>query len=112
MDTMQILFTANSILYDLAVLLYAGSGLLQLVRPAAKNGRLPKIAKLSFFLFVLDGIPRMLFYHSMEWEKAVGQGRTGQLLAQIVVIGVLAGLGTYAWIKAQGRFLPGAAPQR
>ncbi len=97
----KIILEANNALYDMAVLLYAASGFLKLMRPAYKGGILPKIAKLSLFLFILDGIPRMLFYHSLEWGEAVGRGQAGELLGHILLLGILAAIGTYAWIKGK-----------
>ncbi len=100
----KILLALNNDLYDLAVFFYAASGFLTFfMRSTRKSGTLPRLAKFSMVLFILDGIPMMLLYHSTkwgEWGKAVCDGRTGALLAHIVILGILAGLGTLAWIKS------------
>ncbi len=101
----KILLALNDYLYDLAIFTYAAGGFLSfLMRRSPKAGALGRLAKYSMVLFILAGIPRMLLYHSSEWGdwgRAVGAGRTGELLAHIIFLGVLAGLGTLAWIKSK-----------
>ncbi|MDA8087724.1 MAG: hypothetical protein M0Z75_13590 [Nitrospiraceae bacterium] len=99
------LLALNNALYDLAVLLYAASGFLSyFMRMRPKGGMLYRLAKFSMVFFILGGIPRMLLYHSPEWGewgRAVGDGRAGALLAYLLSLGALAGLGTLAWIKSK-----------
>ncbi len=107
----KLLLTLNDYLYDLAIFLYAAGGFLSFfMRRSPRAGALGRLAKYSMVLFILAGIPRMLLYHSTEWGdwgQAVGAGRTGELLAHIVSLGALAGLGTLAWIKSKN---PEAGP--
>ncbi|MDA8085454.1 MAG: hypothetical protein M0Z75_02030 [Nitrospiraceae bacterium] len=96
------LLTVNDRIYDLAVLVYSGAGLIAWAAPKRAGGRplLPRLAKLSFVFFVLAGMPRMLTYHSFEWRSAVSSGQAETLLLKLCVLCLLAGLGTYAWLRA------------
>lgn len=102
------LLAANDAIHDLAVLVYAGTGFAMWAGARQAGSRpgsrlLPRLAKISLFIFILAGMPRMLTYHGFEWQSAVNNGRAGALLLKLAIFCLAAGLGTFAWIKAGKR---------
>lgn len=119
----KILLTANDLIHDLSVLIYSGTGLMAWAggagakrtdgqaddspaggppssKKSPKKRMLSVLARFSLVLFVLAGMPRMLTYHSFEWRSAVNSWQAGTLLLKLAVLSFIAGIGTYAWLRA------------
>jgi hypothetical protein len=60
-----------------------------------------KLARASFILILVFGIPRVLYYKEFEWSNMAGRGQVPALMVKHVVAFTLVALGIVLWMKVR-----------